>query len=45
MNYLIDATAGGTDISAHDSADKTGGIFAGKSWYAYSLLNHHKLYS
>lgn len=30
MNYLIDATAGSTDISAHDSADKAGGVFAGK---------------
>ncbi len=37
--------AGGSDISALYTADKAGGVFVDKSWYAYGFLpGDHKLY-
>lgn len=35
---------GGADINNLYTADKAGGVFVDKSWYAYSLQNDNKLY-
>lgn len=35
---------GGADIKNLYTADKAGGVFVDKSWYAYNLQNDHKLY-